>query len=310
MVAAAQRAFTRRDSRTGTIAIAPLHNFFPMTETRSRRRKRDDTDNESASAQLPAKRRQTSTKNSDAPTHATGPLIPVLPPTVVAPQLENCVDRDPEFYREDGNCILHFENMLFKVHRHYLSLANEGSVFTNLLALPMILEGDTVQELRAFFGYAYASPLQQSVSRIADGDLQQLIETARFTHKYWLDCFERWAKETISTLNSRSERRALKECPPQVLVSILELNKLSRIPQLQRGVADTRVWRLGQCEEWPQDKIALMLDVGHRLSLRSFLGSVYYEQLKRVNIAQFAAYLVRCPFRGARPVDLEHRRKM
>ncbi|KAJ6543279.1 hypothetical protein DFH09DRAFT_1282529 [Mycena vulgaris] len=306
MVAAAQRAFTRRDSPTGTIAIVPLHNFFPMTETRSRRRKRDDTDNESASAQLPAKRRQTSTKNSDAPTHATGRPITLLPPTVVAPQLEHC-------------------NTLFKVHRHYLSLANEGSVFTNLFALPvaasvapegahdsspMILEGDTVQELRAFFGYAYASPLQLSVSRIADGDLQQLIETARFTHKYRLDCFERWAKETISTLTARSERRALKECPPQVLVSFLELNKLSRIPQLQRGVADTWVWRLGQCEEWPQDEIALMLDVGHRLSLRSFLGSVYYEQLKRVNIAQFAAYLFRCPFRGARPVDLEHGRKM
>ncbi|KAJ7728482.1 hypothetical protein B0H16DRAFT_241716 [Mycena metata] len=276
-----------------------------MTETRSRRRKREDTDlDESAgSPQLPAKRRQVSASKKGTPRSATAPLALVLPPVRVTPPVDG-LERDPEFYRDDGNCILRVKDTLFKVHILHLSAANEGSAFADLFTLPVppfttpegthdsspiILEGDTVEELRAFFGYAYASPLQLWPSRIADADLQRLVNTLRFVHKYRLESFERWAKETISAVTLRNERAALKQCPAQVLVSLLEVNTLSRIPRLRQRITDTWLWRLGQYDEWPQNEITLMLGIGHRLNLRSFLGSVYYAQLRRVNAVQFSA---------------------
>ncbi|KAJ7026490.1 hypothetical protein C8F04DRAFT_1296733, partial [Mycena alexandri] len=246
-----------------------------MTETRARRRKRDDTDIESVSVQLPAKRRQTSTKNKGATSNATAPPALVLPPAALTLPLEDGLERDPEFYREDGNCILRVGKTLFKVHRHYLSPANEGSVFFDLFSPPVVastgpegahdsspilLPGDTVQELRAFFSYAYASPLQLGASRIPDGDLQQLIDTARFAHKYRLESFERWAKETIWTVISRNEGDALLECPSQVFVSLLELDNLSQIPHLYKCVTSRWLSRVRDPER-NDEEIGLMLDV-------------------------------------------------
>ncbi|KAJ6545224.1 hypothetical protein B0H19DRAFT_1075573 [Mycena capillaripes] len=197
-------------------------------ETRSRRRKREnDDDHESISAQLPAKRL--------SPANATAPPATGVPRTSNPPRENAVVEtlvKDAQFFREDGNCILRVVDTLFKVHRHYLCPANEETGFTGLFALPIPgaapegqgderpikLEGDSVDQVRAFFGYAYSSPLQLGADRISDGDLQKLIDTARFAHKYQLQSFEDWSKDTITKFASRNDEKALRKCPPALYI--------------------------------------------------------------------------------------------
>ncbi|KAJ7624305.1 hypothetical protein DFH06DRAFT_1481627 [Mycena polygramma] len=215
----------------------------------------------SVSAELPPKRRQNAVGKRIVVAGATAPPATVAPAT---PTTENRADmehlvKDPDFHREDGNCVLRVADTVFKVHRHYMSPDNEEKVFTGLFALPVPdgdsaegrrderpiqLQGDTVSELRAFLRYAYSSPLQLGQERIPDTDVQKLIETARFSHKYQLESFERWAKETITTVISRDNARALRTCKPDIYVSLLELNSLSPLPGLGDRVTNAWLARL------------------------------------------------------------------
>ncbi|KAJ7348146.1 hypothetical protein DFH08DRAFT_867452 [Mycena albidolilacea] len=95
-------------------------------------------------------------------------------------------------YMEDGNCILCVQDILFKVNRHHPSPRSEVTVFTDIFSLPpgtgvvegkedespIRLTGDTVNEIRAFLSFSYASPLQTMLSRIPDADLQRLATQA------------------------------------------------------------------------------------------------------------------------------------
>ncbi|KAJ6517464.1 hypothetical protein C8R47DRAFT_1255078 [Mycena vitilis] len=177
---------------------------------------------------------------------------------------------------------------VFKVHRHYLSPDNEETVFTGLFALP-VPHGISAEGRRDEKAYTIAGRYCVP-RRIPDTDLLRLVETARFSHKYELASFEHWAKETIISVISRNDSRALRTCKPEIYISLPEFNSLSPLPVLRDlpGLRDrvTDAWlaRLRLPDGKRDVNVAQMLDVGYKFQLRPFLGQVYYEQLKRFNL--------------------------
>ncbi|KAJ7193471.1 hypothetical protein GGX14DRAFT_478204 [Mycena pura] len=206
--------------------------------------------------------------------------------------------RDPQFYKADGNCVLRVDNTLFRVHRHYLAPEHEQSVFGGLFALPtgpeavegerdeapIVLQGDTVDELRAFFRFAYSSPLQLQADAMSDDDLVPLMLTAKFADKYRLESFEKWARNTILHLTARNNGQALKACAPKVYVELLLLNNLSPDSTTEERVRDAWMARIRRGEL----PIAHALGVTETLNMRSFLGELYYEQLRALDPAALA----------------------
>ncbi|KAJ7854659.1 hypothetical protein B0H13DRAFT_2081018 [Mycena leptocephala] len=163
--------------------------------------------------------------------------------TLVEHDAEQVV-RDSAFYRDDGDCILRVQDTLFKVHRHLLN--HESSAFNGLFSLPrgpegkiegahdstpVILSGDTPDQVRAFFGYAYSSPLELQYARISSRAIDQLLDTLKFTHKYGLESFERWAAQAITHICT--ERGLLKTCGPELYVALLEMDQLSLVNRLR-----------------------------------------------------------------------------
>lgn len=125
------------------------------------------------------------------------------------------------------------------------------------------------------------SPLALVPKRISDGDLNKLVDTARFSQKYGLESFRCWATETISAVVRRNNSNALRRCSPDLYLSLLHLNASHRIPAVEERV--TSVWLSRLRLRDPDVSFGAALDAGEQLHLRPFLGQVYYEQLKALN---------------------------
>ncbi|KAJ7124215.1 hypothetical protein C8R44DRAFT_852194 [Mycena epipterygia] len=213
--------------------------------------------------------------------------------TLVDPENEEVV-RDSAFYRRDGDCILRVENTLFKVHRHLLN--HEGSAFTGLFSLPsgpestfegetdsdpIRLWGDTVEQMRAFFGYAYSSPLVLQYSQIRSAEINRLIHAARFTHKYRLEAFERWATQAIAHVCGRRDYAIFQTCTPGLYVRLLELDRLCPLAAVKASIRKSWVKRLRDND--PSLRLAYALDKADKLGFRDLLGDLYYLQLQRLD---------------------------
>ncbi|KAJ7504814.1 hypothetical protein B0H11DRAFT_1979478 [Mycena galericulata] len=202
---------------------------------------------------------------------------------------ENVV-RDATFYREDGDCILRVEDTLFKIHRHLLDYTDsafhgmfslpcggegtaEGQVDTN----PIRLFGDDLHDIRSFFRYAYSSPLDLQYARIHSADIHDLIHTVRFTHKYRLASFERWAVTAITNICTRKGSEKLKAWPAELYVALLQLHLLSPMPMVKNLIRQVWVNRLRR--KHPSVQLSFALNVVDTLQFRELLGDVYYIQL-------------------------------
>ncbi|KAJ7491409.1 hypothetical protein B0H11DRAFT_1008443 [Mycena galericulata] len=141
--------------------------------------------------------------------------------------------------------------------------------------------GSTVDELRAFLGFAYSSPLNLVTKRIQDHDLKKLIYTAKFADKCLLESFWRWATETITEVICRESSRALRKCSPDIYVQLLGLNASRHVPSIKEQVTNVWLSRLRLRDR--EVSFAGALEAGEMFQLRRFLGKVYYEQLNALN---------------------------
>ncbi|KAJ6568097.1 hypothetical protein DFH09DRAFT_1468453 [Mycena vulgaris] len=103
--------------------------------------------------------------------------------------------RDLLFYKEDGDCYIRVEDIIFKIHRCHL-LRGDASVFKDMFSLPsghhlfqglsepdpIILAGDTPEQFRGFLSIAYAE--LRDLLNLGPRDLPTLINCAHFAHKY------------------------------------------------------------------------------------------------------------------------------
>ncbi|KAJ7149467.1 hypothetical protein C8R43DRAFT_887923 [Mycena crocata] len=203
------------------------------------------------------------------------------------------VTRDVGFYRADGDCVLRVEDTLFKIHRYHLTC--ETSAFQGLFLLPAAtgdivegssdqypirLAGDTVDQVRAFFGYAYLSPFHLQYARLHTGEINSLISTAQFTHKYGLESFERWTKTAITTLCSKDRWKLLKTCAVDLYVTLLRMHSLHSLLWVKKQIRRYWVSRLRKNET--SVTMAHALDIAEELQFRDLQGDLYYLQLQKL----------------------------
>ncbi|KAJ6551786.1 hypothetical protein B0H19DRAFT_178635 [Mycena capillaripes] len=119
------------------------------------------------------------------------------------------VSKDKKYYRSDGDCIIQVEDILFKIHRYHLT--EDSSVFENMFSLPsgtlssegqaddnpVVLQGDTLVQFRAFLSFVYSNPSQLQINRTSADDVERLLNMIPFAHKYLLQNCLLWALESL-----------------------------------------------------------------------------------------------------------------
>ncbi|KAJ6461097.1 hypothetical protein C8R45DRAFT_538485 [Mycena sanguinolenta] len=202
------------------------------------------------------------------------------------------VVKDEKYYRSDGDCIIQVEDVLFKIHRYHLS--ENSSVFQNMFSLPLgalpsegqsddnpiILSGDTLPQFRAFLLFSYSTPGQVQYGRLAIRDLEKLLDTIQFAHKYLLQDYLLWALQAIQHILDRKGVNV----PENQYILILRATTLcaplhARIcenicVQLERKwLAQIKSKTLG---------LPHALDVAETFHRRSFLTDLYLVALERL----------------------------
>ncbi|KAJ7160482.1 hypothetical protein C8R46DRAFT_1108224 [Mycena filopes] len=128
------------------------------------------------------------------------------------PRSESLVlpERDKEFYKESGDCILRVEDTLFKIHR--FMLIRDSPVFSSLFTLPqsgpaaeglsdespVSLFGDNASQFRSLFKYLYAPAFATQANSIPVTDVQDIIAVAVISHKYEMQTWQNWALLVLS----------------------------------------------------------------------------------------------------------------
>ncbi|KAJ6533905.1 hypothetical protein DFH09DRAFT_1325556 [Mycena vulgaris] len=180
---------------------------------------------------------------------------------------------------------------LSQIHRHLLN--HEPSAFYGLFslpgcaegtiegkddALPIRLVGDNVDEIAAFLGYAYSSPLDLQYGRIPPGEISNLMKTAKFTHKYRLDSFEKWAVKAIINVCAKGSWALLQACLPEVCLTLLELDLLCPMPPVKAAVRTQWVARIRNDD--PAVTLTYALETADKFLIWALQGDVYYIQLQ------------------------------
>ncbi|KZV85943.1 hypothetical protein EXIGLDRAFT_841118 [Exidia glandulosa HHB12029] len=116
--------------------------------------------------------------------------------------LRDAVSHDLHFYKPDGNVVLQAEQTLFRVHRSFLAdlspvlkdmlelpLSDELSVEGLEDAHPIVLAGDTAEEVRSLLWAIYSRPDEIASFRDEapmNAQCIRFLQIMRLTHKY--DC--------------------------------------------------------------------------------------------------------------------------
>ncbi|KAF7326256.1 BTB domain-containing protein [Mycena kentingensis (nom. inval.)] len=224
------------------------------------------------------------------PAAAAGPARAPMPPIEIPPPAV----QDPHFYKMDGNVIIRVEDTLFKVHRHYLAPEAEQTLFEGLLAIafeesegdsddrPLVLVGDTVDDLRAYLRFAYSSPLQLRDENITQADLAQLAIAGRFANRYNLESFQQWVRLVLKAKINADGGAILRTCPTDTYLELFRFNKLCGADDLTRKVQD--VWRQRIFGDGDAVADLTIPEGGGSIpELRAFFGELYYTQLLRCN---------------------------
>ncbi|KAF7377921.1 BTB domain-containing protein [Mycena sanguinolenta] len=200
--------------------------------------------------------------------------------------------KDEKYYRSDGDCIIQVEDVLFKIHRYHLS--ENSSVFQNMFSLPLgtlpsegqsdgnpiVLSGDTLAQFRAFLSFSYSTPGQVQYNRLTIRDLDKLLDTIQFAHKYLLQDYLLWALQSIKHILDRQQVTV----PENQYILILRATALcaplhSRIceticVQLERKwLAQIKSKTLG---------LPHALDVAETFHRKNFLVELYLVALERL----------------------------
>ncbi|KAF7289702.1 BTB domain-containing protein [Mycena indigotica] len=206
--------------------------------------------------------------------------------------------RDGHFYKMDGNCIVRVGDTLFKIHKHLLAPeSDEHALFGALLALaledsegdsderPIILEGDTPDDLRAYLRFLYSNPLQLRDENITVADLPQLAVAGRFANKYRIESFEEWVKLVVT--GKLSQPDALRGCSDEAFLELLRFSQTCAAPILTESVFSA----------WARHKLGAGADVagvvarmltlnGCTGDVKTMVGVMHYAQLLSLNQAR------------------------
>lgn len=125
------------------------------------------------------------------------------------------------------------------------------------------------------------SPLGLQYSRIRSVEINKLIDTARFTHKYRLESFETWARQAIGQVCGRRDGAIFKACAPDLYVQLLELDVLCPLPGVKALIR--KLWAKRLRDNDPALRLAEALDMAEATGFRDLLGDLYYLQLQRLD---------------------------
>ncbi|CAK5266300.1 unnamed protein product [Mycena citricolor] len=193
--------------------------------------------------------------------------------------------RDPEFFRDDGNCVVCVGNTLFKIHRGYLAPPQADNILTCLeeaegvatLENPVHLEHVHISQLRAFLTLAYTD--RKELCTLENIDVLQLIDAAMFASSFGLDIFCQWSKGALFELIE--SRKILASCASEVYLALILLHRRLPLPIVDIETKITTTW-LGRLETRELINVEAM-ETGEFLHMNKFLGRVYYETLIQVD---------------------------
>ncbi|KAJ6474855.1 hypothetical protein C8R45DRAFT_1010751 [Mycena sanguinolenta] len=134
---------------------------------------------------------------------------PALQPAAPDPIRSTDVLRDTDYYYPSGDSIIRVENTLFKIHKFVF--VHHSPVFATMFDLPVgigspeglsddlpiVLEGENAGDFRLILKYIYASPLQTQIHSMTMAELPEVISVARFSHKYAMDGWKKWALKVV-----------------------------------------------------------------------------------------------------------------
>ncbi|KAJ7613101.1 hypothetical protein FB45DRAFT_1009103 [Roridomyces roridus] len=195
--------------------------------------------------------------------------------------------RDPEYYDEDGNCIIRVENVLFKALKtHHVFLTRESEVLADMFKLPqghlpaegttdenaiVLPQGDAPQ-FRAFLRYTLASRLDTQVDHIPNAAAEAVLDLGHFASKYMMTSWLEWSVSVIKYLCKSPLNPGLSV---DVLRPALLLAKNApKASELWDTIPDLWKLRLQQTRSLP--KYSDALDAAEAAGHRTFLVDIYY----------------------------------
>ncbi|KAJ7174915.1 hypothetical protein C8R46DRAFT_1082034 [Mycena filopes] len=226
--------------------------------------------------------------------------------TVVVPT------RDPDYYDEEGNCVVKVENVLFRVHRIYLF--RDSEVLADMFRLPqgtLTVEGtadenaialdDSAANLRAFLRYSFATRLETQRDLIPTADLMDVVRVGHFANKYFATSWLEWSVSVIRTFCVPGSPH-LQAISSDVLGSALHLAHLTHDADLLAMICG--IWK--QQLEMGRLDYSAALDAAEAAGQREFMAELYYQALARRQPhygtdpanTQF-------PYRGMKPIHVQ-----
>ncbi|KAJ6551788.1 hypothetical protein B0H19DRAFT_1264421 [Mycena capillaripes] len=222
------------------------------------------------------------------------------------------VSKDGNFYSSDGDCIIQVDNILFKIHRYHLS--EDSSVFQHMFSLPagalpsegqhednpVVLQGDTLVQFRAFLSFVYSKyPSQIQVHRTSAVDVERLLKMIPFAHKYLLQNCLVWALESLEhildTAATIPDSQYLRIWQVATLCASLHAPICDRISERLR-----RQW-IAHIKADPL-RIAPTIDLAETLDFKSFLVDLYHVVLETLATSdEPSRALVEGPLSGISP---------
>ncbi|TFK34744.1 hypothetical protein BDQ12DRAFT_726607 [Crucibulum laeve] len=203
--------------------------------------------------------------------------------------------RDPEFYREDGDCVILVENTLFRIHRYLL--ARDNSAFVNMFNLPntgtcsqtksdgdpLVLH-DSTQEFRAFCWALYALPSEvHDLSYPSVTVMPKLIRVAVIANKYHFITLEKWSMGRIEKHFAKARVTSAQSyftiCPIKELSTVLCLTIMCNSASLRKSIQDAWLKRIKS----DNSSLSQALELGCTFGLREFQGFLYYQEVMRMN---------------------------
>ncbi|KAJ7640095.1 hypothetical protein DFH06DRAFT_1302149 [Mycena polygramma] len=200
--------------------------------------------------------------------------------------------KDPIFYRDDGDCVVKVEDVLFKIHKYHLLRGNR-SKFQQILArtpgsetTPITLADDTCAQFRSFLSYAYEDPCISRTRLYTPADLRAIVDSGLFSDKYDIDPCKRLS---IALIHQVCNAFSLHPLPPSLYTDILRLVRSQPIDidaVAVFAVAGIRsavqaAWSRGLSEQQTVAYIRQAMFVAAQYDCRELLGRAYNSYLIR-----------------------------
>ncbi|KAJ6454878.1 hypothetical protein C8R47DRAFT_1166614 [Mycena vitilis] len=197
--------------------------------------------------------------------------------------------KDRIFYRDDGDCVLQVEDVLFKIHKYHL-LRGTRSKFQQILArtpgsetTPILLVDDTQAQFRSFLSYAYEDPCASRTRLYTPADLRAIVDSGLFSDKYNIEPCKRLS---IALIHQVCHSFSLHPLSPSLCTDIFRLVRSHPIDADAAAVAAIRsavqaAWICGLSQQQTVAYIRQAMLVAAQYDCRELLGRAYNSYLIR-----------------------------